>query len=68
VEALVREARDGKLNTSRFGNRMRGEGVYAEGVRNTFKVFCRKLGYGEPVPLDTSQFCPPMVDGQLRLF
>ena len=68
VESLVRDARDGKLNTSQFGKRMRGEGAYAEGIRNTFKVFCRKLGFGESAPLDTTQFRPPVVDGQLRLF
>ena len=70
VEALIRDMRDGKLNDAQFGRRMRGVGHYAEGVRQTFEVFVRKLGLDQPWPeLDTTQFVPPKLPGQqLRLF
>jgi DNA repair photolyase len=69
VESLIRASRDGALSDSRWGTRMRGEGAYAENIRQTFTVFARKHGLDQPVPpLDTSQFRPPAVDGQGLLF
>lgn len=44
VEALIRGLRGGKLNDSRFGHRMRGEGPYWESVRQLFKVHATKFG------------------------
>jgi DNA repair photolyase len=70
VESLIREMRGGKLYESRWGERMRGQGSYAESIDQTFDVFVHKLGLNAPwEPLDSSQFRPPdMVDGQRRLF
>lgn len=70
IEALIRDARGGKLNDPRFGSRMRGSGNYAENVEKTFKVFAHKLGLDQPWPeLDATQFRPPrMAEGQMRLF
>jgi DNA repair photolyase len=70
VESLIREMRGGKLYESRWGERMRGNGVYAEGIDKTFEVFAHKLGLNAPwEPLDSSQFRPPeMAGGQRRLF
>jgi DNA repair photolyase len=73
VEALIRDARGGKLNDSRFGSRMRGQGTYADGIDQTFDLFVRKLGLDAPwQELDSSQFRPPALPGgmggQLRLF
>ena len=71
IESLIREMRGGKLNDSQFGSRMRGQGPYAEGIKNTFDLFVHKLGLDAPrQPLDSSQFRPPELpfDGQKRLF
>lgn len=70
IEALVRAARGGRLNDSRFGRRMRGEGERAEQVRATFKLFRRRHGLDQPLPeYDTSHFRPPRPEtGQLELF
>jgi DNA repair photolyase len=70
VESLIREMRGGQLNSSQWGERMRGVGSYAEGIANTFRVFTRKLGLDTPwEPLDASQFRPPRLDSsQGRLF
>lgn len=70
VENLIRDSRDGKLNKSEFGDRMRGTGAYAESFKATFKAFCKKLGLNqERFPLDTSQFRPPTgANGQRWLF
>ena len=40
----VREMRGGKLNSSEFGNRMRGSGKHWEMVRQVFKLHCDRLG------------------------
>jgi DNA repair photolyase len=42
----VKNVRGGKLNSSEFISRMRGEGPYAEQVRQMFHVFRERLGYG----------------------
>jgi DNA repair photolyase len=70
VIALIRSTRDGQMNNHQWGTRLRGEGAYAQGIAQSFKVFRHKLGLDRPLPpLDTSQFVPPNVpDGQMRLF
>jgi DNA repair photolyase len=70
VEALIRDSRDGELNKSKFGERMKGTGAYAESFRATFKAFCQKLGLNQDrFPLDSSQFRPPAsTEGQRWLF
>lgn len=70
IEGLIRSTRDGKLNDSRFGRRMRGAGTVAEQIKKTFRVFSRKYGLDAELPsLDTTNFRPPPEpSGQLRLF
>jgi DNA repair photolyase len=70
VEALIRGTRGGKLNSSQFGERMRGAGLIAEQIEQTFRLFARKHNLDRPMPdLDYSQFRPPVArSGQLRLF
>jgi len=70
VLGLIRETRDGKLNETQFGRRMRGTGNYAEGIANTFAVFRKKHGLDRPLPeLDQSKFRAPRVaGGQMNLF
>ncbi|MBL8827373.1 MAG: PA0069 family radical SAM protein, partial [Planctomycetaceae bacterium] len=69
IEALVRQTRAGKLNRSRFGQRMTGTGEIAEQIRAMFNVFRTKHGFTELPALDCSQFRVPTGPGdQLRLF
>lgn len=70
IEGRLREARGGKLNDTRFGARMRGEGAMAEQVRALFRLFQQRLGLDGKMPgYDTSQFLPPRSrSGQQWLF
>lgn len=65
VLALVRDTRGGSLYNSDYGTRMRGEGPYADLLQQRFAVACKKLGLaGRIVPLDRTQFRPPVLSGQ----
>jgi DNA repair photolyase len=56
----LRSMRQGKLNESAFGRRMRGEGIFADQVEALFDVACRKHGLGnERVSLSTAAFRKP---------
>lgn len=61
VMSLIRQMRGGKDNDPNFGSRMRGEGEFAELIRQRFQLACRKhgIGRGREVRLDTSAFRPP---------
>ncbi len=41
----IRDARDGKLNSSVFGERMRGKGQYWDAIESLFKIHCERLGF-----------------------
>ena len=43
----IREARDGKLNSSVFGERMRGKGEYWAATERLFKIHCERLGFNK---------------------
>jgi DNA repair photolyase len=43
----IRDARRGKLNSSVFGERMRGQGQYWSAQEKLFDVYCRRLGFNE---------------------
>lgn len=80
----VREMRGGKDYHSDFGTRMKGEGVWAELIRQRFSIAAARLGLsghsGRFQQLDASQFRRPLVipplgarasgagEGQLDLF
>jgi DNA repair photolyase len=65
----VRELRGGQLYDPRFGNRMRGEGLFAEQIRATFQTFKRRYGLDQPFPeLSTAAFRVPGKAEQLGLF
>jgi DNA repair photolyase len=71
VLALVRETRHGKHNSSEWGERMRGDGAYADLIAQRFRIALKRLGLDQRdrAPLDTSQFRPPPKKGdQLSLF
>lgn len=40
----IRALRDGALNDSRFGRRMRGQGIFAEQIRALFQTTCERHG------------------------
>lgn len=65
----IREMRGGRLNDPRFGSRMRGEGPYAEQLREMFRVTTRRLGLdGEDPPPSASSFRRPEETTQMELF
>jgi DNA repair photolyase len=70
IEGRIRVMRGGRLNSSRFGERMSGRGVLAEQIAGLFRVFTRKYGLdGGLPPLDTTRFRVPRAkSGQLWLF
>ena len=70
VESAIRQTREGKLNDTQFGRRMKGTGVLADQIHATFKTFARRYGLdGKFSPFDFSQFRPPRLEGgQMRLF
>jgi DNA repair photolyase len=63
----IRDLRGGKLNDARFGNRMRGEGVYADLMRTMFNTAMRKAGLRRDTPpLSTAAF--RVISDQMTLF
>jgi DNA repair photolyase len=62
-----RSLRGGKLNDSQFGSRMRGNGAFAENLKQMFRITCSKLGLNkDDVELSTSHFKRPT--DQMSLF
>jgi len=55
----VREVREGKLNDTRFGTRMRPDGVWAETFRGLFALTKRRLGLDGTIPLSAEHFRRP---------
>ena len=49
----IREAREGKMNSSVFGERMRGKGQYWEATERLFKIHCERLGFNKKTPRAT---------------
>lgn len=43
----IREARGGKLNSSVFGERMRGKGEYWAAIERLFRIHCKRLGFNQ---------------------
>jgi DNA repair photolyase len=70
VEAFVRAARGGKLNTSEFGKRMRGTGPLVDQIEQTLRVFAKRYGLDGAGPsLSNKSFRPPRIAGaQMPLF
>jgi DNA repair photolyase len=60
VLGRIRLLRGGKLNDSRFGSRMKGEGILAESIKNLFTLSSRKAGIeGRGPKLSTASFRRP---------
>ena len=69
VMSLMRETHGGSESSSDFGRRMRGDGAWAQLLRDRFRLACRKhgLGVGNGEPLDVTLFRPPSRSGQMGL-
>jgi DNA repair photolyase len=66
VLGRIRDMRGGKLNDPRFGSRMRGEGPFADLIKDVFTLACRKAGItGRGPTLSTAAFRRP--SGSQRL-
>jgi len=64
----VQEIRGGKLNVSEWGARLRGEGIFAEQLRDLFQITTRRAGLNqERLSLSTAHFRRPGGE-QLTLF
>lgn len=68
VLSRLREARGGQLSDSRFGHRMRGDGVYAEQISALFHHARKKVGIAKRgFELSTAGF-RRLREGQMELF
>ena len=57
VLGRIRSLRGGRLNDARFGSRMRGEGPFADLIRQVFQTACQRAGFdGHGPALSTSAF------------
>ena len=65
----IRDMRGGQLNDSRFGHRMRGEGLFAEQIKALHKAACKKAGLTKSsFSLSTKHFRVPGRGVQGTLF
>jgi DNA repair photolyase len=66
----IRAMRSGRLNDSRFGVRMSGEGEAAKLIAQVFRTTCRRVGLNlHPWPVSPAAFKRPLLPGsQLSLF
>ncbi len=64
----ISDCHEGQVNDSRFGNRMVGDGKFAEVIRTQFQIYCRKFHLNETrTELNTMDF-RRVVNGQGTLF
>lgn len=68
VLARIRALRSGKLNDPNFQSRMRGQGIFASMIEDTFSLWHRKLGFSQSADLNTGAFIRPRTGNQLELF
>jgi DNA repair photolyase len=69
VMARVREMRGGKDYDSTWAQRMKGDGVWADLLRQRFEKTCARLGLNRVRhELDLTQYSPLDLNGQERLF
>jgi len=52
----LREMRGGRLNSSEFGERMRGQGEYWRMIEQSFRLHCQRNGFNQP---DDNSPTPP---------
>jgi DNA repair photolyase len=69
VMARIQDMRGGKDYDADFASRMKGQGVWADLLRQRFARACERLGLNrEREALDTSRFRPAALRGQGELF
>jgi DNA repair photolyase len=70
IMARVREMRGGRDNDARFGSRMKGQGIWAQLLRQRFDKACARLGLNrERIELDLTRFRRPATpSAQASLF
>lgn len=69
VMGRVQDLRGGKDYDADFATRMKGQGIWADLIRQRFVKTCDRLGFNrEREPLDTSRFRPAALRGQGDLF
>ena len=69
IMARIQEMRGAKDYDSDFASRMKGDGLWANLIRQRFEKTCRRLGFNrERIELDLSQFRPGLASGQTSLF
>ena len=66
----IRDARGGKLNSSTFGERMRGKGQYWDAQEKLFEVYAKRLGFnqrrvGSEASANANTFRRPSAQGSL---
>ncbi len=67
VESLIRDTRGGQLYEAKFGERMRGQGAYAELLATRFRVASRRFGFDRKhPPFRLDLFRPPRAPGAPR--
>lgn len=65
----IKECHNGKLNDSRFGLRMTGDGAIAEAIKSLFTIAKNKYFKDKEMPpYDLDRFIRPPKNGQLSLF
>lgn len=62
----LRDMRDGKLNDSAFGTRMRGEGPFADSIHQMFDLHRRRVGLTQRMTMSSGAFRRP--GSQMDLF
>ena len=68
VWGQISDCHEGHVNDSRWGNRMVGDGKFAELIRTQFKLYCRKFNLNEtPMEMNTQDF-RRVKNGQGSLF
>lgn len=69
IMARIHEMRGGKDYDADFATRMKGQGLWADLLKQRFEKACHRLGLNrQRTELDLSQFRPPGVIGQASLF
>ena len=69
IMARINDMRGGKDYDSDFTSRMKGQGLWADLIRQRFGKACQRLGFNrERIELDINAFTPPGAMGQGSLF
>lgn len=69
IMARIQDMRGGKDYDSDFASRMKGQGIWADLIRQRFEKTCHKLGFNrQRVELDLSRFRPVVDKNQTELF